>query len=54
MDHAGWLLRTTDKSIGEICSIVGYNSETTFFKNFRNHYDMTPLQYRKQHQSTDI
>jgi transcriptional regulator GlxA family with amidase domain len=54
MDHAGWLLRTTNKSIGEICSIVGYNSETTFFKNFRNHYDMTPLQYRKQHQSTDI
>ena len=54
MDHAGWLLRTTEKSIGEICSIVGYNSETTFFKNFKNHYDMTPLQYRKQHQSTDV
>ena len=54
MDHAGWLLRTTRKSIGEICSIVGYNSETTIFKNFKNHYDMTPLQYRKQHQSTDI
>ena len=54
MDHAGWLLRTTRKSIGEICSIVGYNSETTFFKNFKNHYDMTPLQYRKQHQSKDI
>ena len=54
MDHAGWLLRTTRKSIGEICSIVGYNSETTFFKNFKNHYDMTPLQYRKQHQSTDV
>ena len=54
MDHAGWLLRTTNKSIGEICSIVGYNSETTFFKNFKNHYDVTPLQYRKQHQSTDV
>lgn len=54
MDHAGWLLRTTEKSIGEICSIVGYNSETTFFKNFKNHYDMTPLQYRKQHQSKDV
>lgn len=54
MDHAGWLLRTTEKSIGEICSIVGYNSETTFFKNFKNHYDVTPLQYRKQHQSKDI
>lgn len=54
MDQAGWLLRTTRKSIGEICSIVGYNSETTFFKNFKNHYDVTPLQYRKQHQSKDI
>ncbi len=54
MDHAGWLLRTTRKSIGEICSIVGYNSETTFFKNFKNHYDVSPLQYRKQHQSKDI
>ena len=54
MDHAGWLLRTTKKSIGEICSIVGYNSETTFFKNFKNHYDVSPLQYRKQHQAKDI
>lgn len=54
MDHAGWLLRTTEKSIGDICSIVGYNSETTFFKNFKNHYDMTPLQYRKQHQAKDV
>lgn len=54
MDHASWLLRTTKKSIGEICSIVGYNSETTFFKNFKNHYAVTPLQYRKQHQSKDI
>lgn len=53
MDHAGWLLRTTDKSIGEICSTVGYNSETTFFKNFKNHYGFSPLQYRKQHQTAD-
>lgn len=54
MDYAGWLLRTTSKSIGEICRIVGYYSETTFFKNFKNHYNMTPLQYRKQHRSKDI
>lgn len=49
MDHAAWLLRTTDKSIGEICSIVGYNSETTFFKNFKSSYQSTPLQYRKRY-----
>ena len=53
MDHAAWLLRTTQKSIGEICSIIGYHSETTFFKNFKNHYNTTPLQYRKQYQIKD-
>lgn len=54
MDHAAWLLRTSEKSVGEISRIVGYSSETTFFKNFKKRYHVTPLQYRKDsHKGTD-
>ena len=48
MNSAGWLLRTTNMTIGEIGRTVGYASETSFFKAFGTHYNMTPLQYRKK------
>lgn len=48
MNSAGWLLRTTNMTVSEICKTVGYLSETSFFKAFRAHYKMTPLQYRKK------
>lgn len=48
MNSAGWLLRTTNMTVSEIGSTVGYLSETSFFKAFRAHYNMTPLQYRKK------
>lgn len=46
MDYAGWLLRTTDVRISQICSTVGYSSEAAFFKTFRQQFGMTPNQYR--------
>lgn len=46
MDYAGWLLRTTDAQVSQICSTVGYSSEAAFFKTFRQHFGMTPNQYR--------
>ena len=48
MDRAGWLLRTTDLTIAQIYSNVGYNSEAAFYQNFRAYYGSTPRQYRKK------
>ena len=48
MNSAGWLLRTTNMTVSEICQTVGYMSETSFFKAFRSYYNMTPIQYRKK------
>jgi len=48
MDHAAWLLRTTDKQVSEIAAAVGYISESAFFQVFRRHFLMTPQQYRGQ------
>lgn len=50
MDRAGWLLRTTDLTIAQIHSNVGYNSEATFYQNFKEYYGLTPQQYRKKEQ----
>lgn len=46
MDHAAWLLRTTDQQISRIAEKVGYVSESAFFQVFRRHFQMTPQQYR--------
>lgn len=48
MDYAAWLLRTTDTQICQISNIVGYSSEAAFFRVFRQHFGMTPRQYRQQ------
>ncbi len=47
MDRAGWLLRTTDMPVSAVSEAVGYMSETSFFKAFKMHYQMTPLAYRQ-------
>jgi AraC-like DNA-binding protein len=46
MDYAAWLLRTSNMNISQIGSFVGYNSEAAFFRVFRQHFHMTPKQYR--------
>lgn len=51
MDHATWLLRTTQKQIGEIAACVGYASEASFYQVFRKQFGITPQQYRLQFQS---
>ena len=53
MEQAAWMLCTTDKSINEIAEMVGYDSESGFYKVFRKHYQMTPKQYRKQYAPQD-
>lgn len=47
MDYAAWLLRTTDIPVGQIGDLVGYGSESAFFRVFRKYFDMTPEKYRK-------
>lgn len=48
MDHAAWLLRSSDKRVSEIAGSVGYSSEAAFYQVFRNRFNMTPQQYRAQ------
>lgn len=48
MDYAALLLRTTNKTVSHVASDVGYGSESSFFKIFRQNFGMTPGQYKKQ------
>lgn len=54
MDYAAWMLRTTDKRIGEIAGHVGYLSETAFYRAFRCYFRMSPRQYRQQFQKSKL
>lgn len=48
MDHAAWLLRTTDLRVSQVAGSVGYVSEAAFYLAFKNHFQVTPQEYRKQ------
>ena len=48
IDTAQHLLRVTDKSIEEICMLVGYAGTAAFYKAFKRYADSTPIKYRKQ------
>lgn len=48
MDLARYLLRSTDKSVNEVSSAVGYADNAAFFRAFRQNTGMTPAQYRKK------
>lgn len=48
MDTAQHLLSTTDKSIEEICAIIGYADKAAFYKAFSQHAKTTPIKYRKK------
>ncbi len=50
LDHAGWLLRTSDMPIWKICEVVGYQSEPSFFKAFKDHYGVSPAIYRQENE----
>lgn len=45
------LLVSTDLSVAEIAGQVGYSNVNNFIRIFRSRETLTPLQYRKQHQS---
>ena len=49
MEHAAWLLRTSRRTVNQICLDVGYSSESTFYQNFKAYHGKTPQQYRNAH-----
>lgn len=50
-DRARGLLETTNKSIEEIASLVGFENSENFYRLFKKTFSMTPGQYRKQSQN---
>ena len=46
MEKAAELLTTTDLSINEIASKVGYESQSKFTATFKEFYSRTPVEYR--------
>ena len=49
LKHAAGLLETTNQSIPEIASLLGYQSTEYFFRVFKKRFNMTPGQYRALH-----
>lgn len=47
MEKAEHLLRETDMSIKEITAATGYNDQNYFSKIFKNKFEVTPSEYRK-------
>ena len=47
MEHAAWLLRTTEQPVNRIAESVGYASETAFYQAFQTQFGQTPAQYRR-------
>lgn len=52
MDYAKFLLRNTNKTITEICQLVGYSDESTFRKFFKSNSNMTPHEFRRSYKKT--
>jgi len=53
IDMAQYLLRSTDKSVNEVSSAVGYADNAAFFRIFRQYTGMTPAQYRRENTIID-
>ena len=46
MDNAALLLETTELTVQEICSNVGFTDQNNFSKQFRLHFRQSPTSYR--------
>lgn len=51
VEHARYLLTTTDLTLEQIAEICGYNNEVHFYRQFKKLTGITPAQYRKRHLS---
>jgi len=51
---AQMLLRDTDMRIGEVAAQINLGAENYFYALFRKHFGISPLQYRKKHQESEM
>lgn len=49
---ASKLLLNSNKSMAEIAEAVCFNTENYFYSQFKKHYGLTPLQYKKKYVNT--
>ena len=49
LERAATLLRTTDRSVADVCLTVGLSSVGSFTTSFRTRFGMTPTEYRAAH-----
>lgn len=54
VERAMFLLRTTDRSVTDICFEVGFGSLGTFSRTFRDIVGRSPREYRGQVAATDV
>lgn len=54
IQEAKKMLVYTDSNIGKISRSVGYNSQSHFIQEFKKYEKLTPLEFRKLHQSSDL
>lgn len=52
LDYASFLLSGTDLPVTQICEESGFSSHRTFFRSFKEHYGLTPLEYRNRFRSS--
>jgi YesN/AraC family two-component response regulator len=48
LQEAERLLTNTNLSISEISNKIGYSKPSYFYKLFKEHYNMTPMEYRSK------
>ena len=54
MQEALHLLRSTDRTLDEIATAIGYSGAMAFFAAFKKIYHRTPGEYRREHQPTAV
>lgn len=48
LERAGHMLQHSELTIAEIASACGFNSSPHFCRSFRNHFEMTPGEFRRK------
>ena len=54
MKAAAEMMKTSKLTIDEIMYKVGYDNRSTFYKNFKEHYGVTPKEYRQSKNGADF
>ena len=53
MKAAAEMMKTSKLTIDEIMYKVGYDNRSTFYKNFKEQYGVTPKEYRQRKSDND-